>query len=676
MSRFSIFIRLIFLATVLIGVLFVSNVLLGRELSRNAEALAEEARFVGALRTANAANKAFGDLKYWLTDLAVSLLVRSEGQTQLARERLAAELNRLEAYDPETVSIVRAETAALLEQGMQAVDAYTEDQRVLGNSLMAAARVHIVTADQRLAGLGDRLQAEALERRDSALAAAEQAVGLSTAIVVSATVLGLILTWLVLRSITGPLRRLVVAMTAITDGNLEVAIPAPSHDEIGVRARTLALFRDSLRERARLEAERERAEAAVRDAQARLSDAIESISEGFSLYDDKDRLVLCNSRYREILYGGMADTVVPGTTFEEIVRKAAETGLIPEAAGRIEEWVAERVSKHRSPGRPHEHQRSDDRWVRVTERKTADQGTVAVYTDITEDKRSEVQLRTAKEEAEQALKELTQTQESLIHAEKMASLGQLTAGIAHEIKNPLNFVNNFAAVSTELLAELKEELESLNDSLSEEQRENLWELIETVSGNLDKIGEHGARADGIVKSMLSHAREGPSSVRETDLNSLIDESLNLAYHGARAENRSFNVTLERAYDPAVGELTLYPQEMTRVLLNLIGNAFYATQKRCDQTQGTDYRPSVRVSTEDLGHTVAVRVRDNGTGMADSVLEKVFTPFFTTKAVGEGTGLGLSLSYDIVVNQHHGRLEVESEQGEFTEFLVTLPRRLS
>jgi len=676
MSRFSIFIRLVFLATALIGVLFVSNLLLGRELSRNAEALAEEARFVGALHTANAANKAFGDLKYWLTDLAVSLLVRSEKQAQLARERLAAELNRLEAYDPETVSIVRSETAAVLEQGMQAVDAYTEDQRVLGNSLMAAARVHIVTADQRLAGLDDRLKAKALERRDSALAAAEQAVGLSTAIVVGATVLGLILTWMVLRSITGPLRRLVVAMTAITDGNLEVAIPAPSRDEIGVMARTLALFRDSLRERARLEAERERAEGEVRNAQARLSDAIESISEGFSLYDPKDRLVVCNSRYREMLYAGMADMVAPGTTFEEIVREAAEKGLIPEAAGRIEEWVAARVAKHRAPGRPHEHQRSDDRWVRVTESKTSDGGTVAVYTDITEDKRSEAQLRSAKEEAERALKELTQTQESLIHSEKMASLGQLTAGIAHEIKNPLNFVNNFAGVSTELLAELKEELEALNDSLSEEQRENLWELIETVSGNLGKIEEHGARADGIVKSMLSHAREGPGSMRETDLNSLIDESLNLAYHGARAENRSFNVTLERAYDPAVGELTLYPQEMTRVFLNLIGNAFYATQKRYDQTQGTDYRPSVRVSTEDLGQTVAVRVRDNGTGMADSVLEKVFTPFFTTKSVGEGTGLGLSLSYDIVVNQHHGRLEVESEQGEFTEFLVTLPRRMS
>ncbi len=281
----------------------------------------------------------------------------------------------------------------------------------------------------------------------------------------------------------------------------------------------------------------------------------------------------------------------------------------------------------------------------------------------------------SREQAESALQELTQAQETLIHTEKMASLGQLAAGIAHEIKNPLNFVNNFSEVSAELLVEMKESLTGSIDRLEREARKDVKDLFETLSGNLAKIKEHGARADSIVKGMLSHAREGPSVSRLADLNALVNESLNLSYHGARAENQSFNVTLQRDFDPDAGQAEMFPQEITRVFLNLIGNGFYAVYKRQTDGTETDYEPTVTVATRNLGDSVAVQVRDNGTGIPRGAVDKIFDPFFTTKPTGEGTGLGLSLSYDIVVKQHHGKFEVDSREGEFTEFTVTLPRTL-
>ena len=281
----------------------------------------------------------------------------------------------------------------------------------------------------------------------------------------------------------------------------------------------------------------------------------------------------------------------------------------------------------------------------------------------------------SREQAEAALQELTQAQETLVHTEKMASLGQLAAGIAHEIKNPLNFVNNFSEVSAEMLVEMQESLKESIGRLGEEAREDVEDLFETLSANLVRIKEHGARADSIVKGMLSHAREGPSTSRMADLNSLLEESLNLSYHGARAENQSFNVTLRREFDPEAGQAEMFPQEITRVFLNLISNGFYAVYKKQTSGKVTDYEPTVAISSRNLGDSVAVQVRDNGTGIPRDAIDKVFDPFFTTKPTGEGTGLGLSLSYDIVVKQHHGRFEVESREGEFTEFTVTLPRTL-
>jgi len=276
-------------------------------------------------------------------------------------------------------------------------------------------------------------------------------------------------------------------------------------------------------------------------------------------------------------------------------------------------------------------------------------------------------------ELRDSLERLRAAQANLIQAEKMASLGQLTAGIAHEIKNPLNFVNNFAGLSGELLDELKEAAAPVLAGMNEVARAEFAETVELLTGNLRKIAEHGRRADGIVKSMLSHSRGGTGDWQESNINALVEEALNLAYHGARAQDQDFNVTLERDFVPEAKLIEVVPQDITRVFLNLFGNGFYATRKR--HLGGTDagYRPTLTVSTLDLGEAVEVKVRDNGTGIQPEVRAKLFQPFFTTKPTGEGTGLGLSISYDIVTQQHGGTIEVESEPGSFTEFTVRLPR---
>jgi signal transduction histidine kinase len=276
---------------------------------------------------------------------------------------------------------------------------------------------------------------------------------------------------------------------------------------------------------------------------------------------------------------------------------------------------------------------------------------------------------------EEAYRELKATQANLLHAEKMASLGQLTAGIAHEIKNPLNFVNNFAGISAELLDELKEALGPTMGGLKAEALAEVEALVTTLNNNLSKIAEHGRRADGIVKSMLLHSRGGSGERQNVDINPLIEEALNLAYHGARAQDKEFNITIERDLDSGLGPIELVPQDITRVFLNLFGNSFYATKKRQqDGKVGGVYRPVLRVTTGDLGDKVEVRVRDNGVGVPAEVQAKMFTPFFTTKPTGEGTGLGLSISYDIVTQQHGGTITVESRVNEFTEFVIRLPRK--
>jgi two-component system, NtrC family, sensor kinase len=285
------------------------------------------------------------------------------------------------------------------------------------------------------------------------------------------------------------------------------------------------------------------------------------------------------------------------------------------------------------------------------------------------------EIRTARDGAETAFRELKAAQANLIQAEKMASLGQLTAGIAHEIKNPLNFVNNFAALSVDLLSELKETAAPGFAMLNADRRDEVDEVVTTLTGNLGKITEHGKRADGIVKAMLEHSRGSSAERRVVDLNALIDEALNLAYHGARAQDQSFNITLERKSGEGIAPIEVNPQDMTRVFLNIFSNGFYATTKRAKSGAEAGFVPMLKVTTREAGEVVEIRVWDNGTGIPADIRDKLFQPFFTTKPTGEGTGLGLSITYDIVTKQHGGTIMVDSEVDGFTEFVITLPRQM-
>jgi signal transduction histidine kinase len=296
----------------------------------------------------------------------------------------------------------------------------------------------------------------------------------------------------------------------------------------------------------------------------------------------------------------------------------------------------------------------------------ADQAVIAI-----ENVRLFEEVQAGTRELAKSLDDLRTTQDRLVQTQKLASLGQLTAGIAHEMKNPLNFVNNFSGLSAELIDELQDTLKGL--SFDDKTRAQIDELTDTLRGNLEKVVQHGKRADTIVKNMLLHSRESSGEHRRVDINAIVEESLNLAWHGARAEKQGFEITLTQAFDPSAGEADIFPQDITRALLNLISNGFYAAAKRREATHIADYEPTLAASTKNLGDRVEIRIRDNGTGIAPDVKEKMFDPFFTTKPTGQGTGLGLSISHDIIVKQHAGSIEVDTQPGEFTEVRIVLPR---
>jgi signal transduction histidine kinase len=522
LSQLTIRARLAILSSMLLIVLAGSTGYLTRTLSDEAAATVQAADMFALADQANNARIAFGELRYWNTDLAVSQLTLSEQKAVSARERLEHELDQLAAQKPDQIAKVRVELAGYEKLASQAADAYTNDQRVIGNTLLAQARQHSLVLDELLGAMVSEVTSDAKAARDRVIGEAAAATRIAYSIFAAAVLAGTLLTVLVWHSISVPLRALVTAMNGLIDGKIEVEIPPAGPDEIGAMARILALFRDTL----------------------------------FELRDTLERL------------------------------KAAQANLV--------------------------------------------------------------------------------------QSEKMASLGQLTAGIAHEIKNPLNFVNNFAELSVELLDEVRQVTEPAVALLASPQRAEFADAIATLTGNLEKIAEHGKRADGIVKSMLLHSRGDSGSRQISDTNALVDEALNLAYHGARAQNQNFNITLERDLDTRIAPIEVAPQEITRVFLNLFGNGLYAANRRRENGD-PDYHPALNVSTRDIGGEVEIKVRDNGSGIAPEFRDKLFTPFFTTKPTGEGTGLGLSISYDIVVQQHSGTITVDSRVNEFTEFTIRLPR---
>lgn len=406
MFQVSIPSRMVVLSSMLLLVMIVSNVYLRDRVSQGAEMLITDERLINKLDIAIDANKAFGDLKYWLLELGVDPHGRTEDNVLAARRALGEQLDNLEPFDAEGVAVVRLEVGALMDTTQIAIESYAENQRALGDTFLAKGLEHIRVVDRRLSDLVNNFDNEVALRRQSALADARRASQGSLVVTIIATLLGIALTVLVVRSITRPLNRLTTTMTAIIGGDLDTEVPASGRDEIGAMTRALGLLRDSLKERQQLMAEREYAETTKRQAEVQLSDAIESISEGFALYDSRDRLVLSNKRFAAFLYRLSADGPPIGESFGDMVRRAAESGLVPAAKGRVEEWIEERMEAHRNPSGPHVYQLRDGRWFQVNERKTRDGGRVGVYMDISELKQHSQELDRANREKDTALREL------------------------------------------------------------------------------------------------------------------------------------------------------------------------------------------------------------------------------------------------------------------------------
>jgi signal transduction histidine kinase/HAMP domain-containing protein len=695
--------RIMLLSGALLIVLIATNVYLSRKLAENTAGTVETTKLLEAIEQANSAQIAFGDMRYWMTDLAVSLLTLSETKAKAAEERTARHLDALAPLRPQPVAAIRAEVAHYHDLAAQAVEAYTDDQRVVGNTLLARARTHSMQADELLAAIVAELGAEAIAARDRVVAEAEAAIELSQIIVTASVLAGGVLTFLVLTSIARPLRRLVRAMDGLNGGNLAVEIPSGGPDEIGAMARTLHAFRDTMRELRqaldRFEALRGvgRAVGSTLDPEAVLgmviarAVAFSGANAGMVYEYDPEReqfhFRTSHGLEPEIAEQLRTDPVARG---EGAVGRTAVTGApveVPDLANApgfvaAKSWdTLGRAGYRAMLAVPLLFEDRILGGLVVLRRGLGNFPSETVELIEAFAAQSALAVRNAKlfdeqmrreQELRQAHEQLKSAQANLIHSEKMASLGQLTAGIAHEIKNPLNFVNNFATLSIELLDELRETAAPALATLDDDKRAEVEETSAMLTGNLEKIAEHGRRADGIVRSMLLHSRGGSGDRQVVDLNALVDEALTLAYHGARAKDQSFNIAMERDFAPDLAPIEIVPQDITRVFLNLIGNGFYAANKRKHEA-GDDFKPTLSVATRDLGSAVEVLIRDNGTGIPPEARDRLFQPFFTTKPTGEGTGLGLSISYDIVTQQHGGTISVDSKLGEYSEFTVRLPR---
>ncbi len=637
MTRLSIVARLAILCAVLLGILIASSVYLTDRLSRGADTLAREVEIVSTIKIANDASKTFGDLKYWLTDLAVSLLVLSEQNAEAARKTLETKLAALETHDAATVAKVRTELDVLMRQALAAVDSYQNNERVVGNSMMAQSRVHIRNIDALLGGLVDRLEADSRRYSEQGMTAASRAVEIAYALVAAATLIGLALAFLVLRSITGPLGKLNVAMGNILRGELAIELPAETKDEFGAMTRTVATLRDTMMERNRLQAERKASQKALQKAQNRLIEAIESVPAGFALYDPDDRLVLCNSRYRE-LYSGLGIDVAPGVRHEDIVRAAAASGAIAEAKDRIEEWIAERV-KQRHGGGVIIQQRVSGQWLQISTRTTPDGDTVSVYADITELKERERQLG-------EMVDEIALARDAAMKATETKS--QFLANMSHELRTPLNAVIGIT--------------EMLEEDARDDGQTDMIEPLQRIS----RAGKHLLTLiNDILDLSKIEAGKIELHIERFELRALIGDAANMVGSLAAKNNNK----LEIDCPPDIGAMYADVTRVRQVVFNLLSNA-------CKFTENGVIGVNVSAHKGDGGDRIEIAVADSGIGMTPEQMGRLFQEFSqadasTTRKYG-GTGLGLAISLRIC-RLMGGDITVASTPGEGSVFTVELPR---
>jgi signal transduction histidine kinase/DNA-binding response OmpR family regulator len=621
MSRLTIRVRLIILSGVLLCMLVATNLYLTRKLANDSTAVATETELSGVIESANSARIAFGEMRYWLTDLAVSLLTVSERNAAAARSRMDGYLDQLALRKPQLVAAVRAERGEFEKAANDAVDKYTNDQRVIGNSLLAQARDHSVKVDQLLTSLINELREELTAERNGIVEGVTSATQRTLVADLAIVVLGVLLTLAILRSIAIPLRRLVAAIDGLSAGNLSVPIPPTGPDEIGAMARTLSLFRESLRERDRFAAEAERQRKTI-------AAAIATISEGFVLYDSEDRIVLFNEQFRDI-YPGLADIIKQGTTFEQVLEAAVARSLVDLGSQSPQDWVAERKARREHSGGFAEY-KYGGRYIRISERRIQGGGTVAVYSDITELRQHNIELEHARELSEVANR----------------TKSQFLANMSHELRTPLNAIIGYSEILQE----------DATDSGQEQ-----------LIPDLKKIEGAGRHLLGLINDILdlSKVEAGKMDlfIEEIDVSSLLDEVKAIITPLVARNSNSLEIHLV----DRIGSMTTDRTKVKQCLLNVLSNASKFTQNG-KLTVGVERLEADRPMLQ-------ITISDTGIGMNEEQLGRLFQAFSqadasTTKKFG-GTGLGLAITRRFC-RLLGGDITVASQVGQGSTFTIVLP----
>lgn len=629
MSAFSIRARLIILFAVLLCLFFASFLYVTRELSTQSIRIAEESQLVSVVKTANSANRYYGDLKYWLSDLATSLLMRSEREVNRARTSLDTELSLLRPHANEDVAAIRRDIELMMEFALKAVDAHTQNERVLGNSLMAKAQVYIERIDGHFDTIVRRVEADAQSRANESSEQVSRTLKLVSSIFLACAVIGLIATILILRSITGPLEELDIAMTAMTDGKFDVAIPSTGGDEIGKMAKTLELFRQSSLERENLTKARVEAEARAIESEARLRGAVDSIRDAMAYFDADDRLVFWNDEYVRTL-AGSAHLIRQGTKFEEIIRNNVETGWIPSDRETKEDVIQNRLLRHREQQGMYVRETAQGNWYIVQDAKTPDGGTVVTLTDISALKETEESLLRAKEIAEHASRAKT----------------EFLANMSHELRTPLNSIIGFSgAMSNEIYGPQG------HPQYAEYSKHILWS------------GEHLLAVIGDILDISKiEAGEAFTDEAPVDVTAVIESCETMV----KGQAREKGIKLRMDVPAALPQLRADARQLKQIILNLLSNSLKFTET------GGRVTLSVRLHP---GQEMSFQVEDTGIGIAAEDIAKVLEPFGRVHSNPEvsspGTGLGLSLSKQLA-ELHGGSLGIESTLGEGTKVTVIMP----